>query len=213
MASFIPLRATQRPSLTPLDPGGSTTYVPASAKRGGGSSRRRLAQAAVFGTALVSSAYLSLHLLLPTDHGLRASLLMPYDPLVVVPELPVEFWTPPTPQLAPAATADDGSVADSGVDAALAAWSLPNLTAPALQQTYRVFQPPAQPAYGGPADGVAPVDILGDACLEKWLGSGEACDADEVAAKEGELDVVWTWVNGAFPHCPSSSARTRRRSC
>jgi hypothetical protein len=199
-AGFLPFRSPQRPSLTPLDPGGQYEAVPAT--RTAASRRRQLAvsrelrarlvRAAVLGSTLLSSIFLTLHLTLPDDHALRGTLLLPYDPLVLATTYDVDFWSPAVPQLA----VHDSMVDDVGTD--LVGWSLPNLTEPALRRTYRVFQPSAQPDFGAVDAGVKPVDILPDSCLEKWLAQGVACDRDEVADKAGDLDVVWTWVNGAL---------------
>lgn len=106
----------------------------------------------------------------------------------------VDFWSPaaPQPNYNSSMTDDDDGRADT------AGWSLPNLTEPALRRNYRIFQPSAQPDYSAVGAGIQPVEILPDNCLEKWLGRGEACEPEEVADKAGELDIVWTWVNGAF---------------
>jgi hypothetical protein len=132
--------------------------------------RPRLLRTAILGGTLVTSVLLTLHLTLPGDYALRETLLLPYERQVLTTPVDVEPES--------------------------AGWSLPDLTGPDLRRTYRVFQPTPQPDYQEVGAGVVPADILSDGCLEKWLGQGEACDPDEVADKAGDLDVVWTWVNG-----------------
>lgn len=197
VSGYLPLRSPQRPSLTPLDPGGQYEALPIGTARRPAVRRElkaRLVRAAILGGTLLSSIYLTLHLTLPDDYDLRGTLLLPFDPLVLATTYGVDFWSPAVPQ-----PALSQSMADEPGAELATSWSLPNLTEPVLRRTYRVFQPSAQSDYAAVGAGVEPVDILPDSCLEKWLGRGQACEPNEVADKAGELDVVWTWVNGALP--------------
>lgn len=147
--------------------------------------RRRLLRTAVLGGALLTSVLLTLHLSLPDDNGLRGTLLLPFERSAVAAAPNVDVWSQVDSQV---------GHGQAGVDPS--SWLLPNLTGPDLRRTYRVLQPTAQPDYGAPEAGVVPAGILPDSCLERWLGRGQACEPDEVTDKAGDLDIVWTWVNG-----------------
>lgn len=159
--------------------------------------RPRLLRTAILGGTLLSSALLTLHLTLPSDYALRETLRLPYDSSALSLASDDSLRLPGEPQL----------------DAESADWSLSDLSGPDLRRTYRVFQPTAQPDYSAPEAGVVSADILSDACLEKWLGQGKPCDPEEVVGNAGELDVVWTWVNGEnrLPHPLKQRTRPPRQ--
>lgn len=185
---FIPLKATQRPSLTPLDPSlSSSTYIPLHTTRSprtpSSPQRSRWLRAGLLALTVVLSSYLTVYLL-PADHVLRSSLLfMDWSPTVAPLDLEtssVKFWSPAVVpfDVSADASSGEGAVKSAGVR---------NLTRAQLGETYRVFQPAA---HVNASTAVLPVPILGDDCLEKWLGRGEECSIDEVAENEVELDVV-----------------------
>ncbi|CDZ96700.1 hypothetical protein [Phaffia rhodozyma] len=70
-----------------------------------------------------------------------------------------------------------------------------------LKENYHIFKPnkPSRRARAKDWKSIIEVPILDDDCLESWVGNGQICSKEAIAAAPVEIDVVWTWVNGSDP--------------